>query len=176
VHVVDRQHDHELEALRAVAAELRDPVVVGPAEGQRQLWIQVVARDQAEPGGRVEHRDVDPLDGHRHHLRLGVVVALDREVEPVGGLKPRAGQRLGAVGADSARAAALAVLLHLRVHGGGQPVDDDGAALGAPVRADRKNHPVAEPRVQVPLEEIGRLHDVHVRVDEPEIVFHHTLS
>ena len=31
-----------------MAAELRDPVVVGPAQGQRELRVQVVARDQAE--------------------------------------------------------------------------------------------------------------------------------
>ncbi len=172
VHVVHRQHGHELEPLGAVPAELVDPVVVGLAEGERELRIHVVAREQAEAGGRVEDRDVHALDRHAHHLRLGVVVALDREVEPVRPLQPRAGERLRAVRARGPAAAALAILLQLGVHRGGQPVDDDRAALGPAVGPDREDHPVAELRIQVPLEEIGRLHDVHVRIDEAEVVFH----
>jgi hypothetical protein len=130
------------------------------------------AREQAQAGGRVEDRDVHALDRHAHHLRLGVVVPLDREVEPVRPLQPRAGERLGAVRARGPAPAALAVLLQLGVHRGGQAVDDDRAALGPPVGPDRQDHPVAKLRIQVPLEEIGRLHDVHIGVDEAQVVFH----
>ncbi len=44
--------------------------------------------------------------------------------------------------------------------------------LGRPSAPIGQDHPVAELRIQVPLEEIGRLHDVHVGVDEAEVVFH----
>jgi hypothetical protein len=70
------------------------------------------------------------------------------------------------------------VLLHIGVARPRQPVDDDlggGRALGTAVGADRDLHPVPERRVQIPLEQIGRLHDVHVGVDEPQAVFHDTL-
>src|SRR5215467_3204308 len=36
-------------------------------------------------------------------------------------------------------------------------------------------HPAPEPRIEVPLEQIWRLHDVHVTVDEPEPILHDTL-
>ena len=69
---IDRQHRRELELVRAVPAELGDPVVVGLAEAERQQRVEVVARDQAEPGRREQHRDVDALHRHAHHLRLGI--------------------------------------------------------------------------------------------------------
>jgi len=34
---------------------------------------------------------------------------------------------------------------------------------------------VPELRIEIPLEEIGRFHDVHVGIDEPETVFHEVL-
>ena len=43
------------------------------------------------------------------------------------------------------------------------------------VGVDGKLHPAPEPRIEVPLEQIWRLHDVHVAVDEPEPVFHDAL-
>src|SRR5215467_13681392 len=36
-------------------------------------------------------------------------------------------------------------------------------------------HPAPEPRIEVPLEQIWRLHDVHVTVDKPEPILHDTL-
>ncbi len=39
------------------------------------------AGDEAEAAGREEDGDVDALHLHRHHLRLGVVAALDGEVQ-----------------------------------------------------------------------------------------------
>src|SRR2546425_8176575 len=43
------------------------------------LFRSVVAGDEGQAGGRVEHRDVDALQVHAHHLGLGVVIALDGE-------------------------------------------------------------------------------------------------
>jgi hypothetical protein len=77
-----------------VTGELVNPVVVRLAQRERQMRIHVVACDQAQARGRIEYGDIDPFDRHAHHLRLTVVLALDREIEPVGGLKPRAGKRL----------------------------------------------------------------------------------
>ena len=125
VHVVHGQHRHELQTLRAVFTELVDPVIVGLAKGHRESGIEVVAGDEGEAGGRIEHRDVDALDRHAHHLGLGVVLALDREVQPAGVGEPRARERLRAV--RDARAVPLPVLLQLGVHRRGQPVDDDRA-------------------------------------------------
>jgi hypothetical protein len=34
---------------------------------------------------------------------------------------------------------------------------------------------MAELRVEIPLEQIGRLHDVHVGIDEPETILHDVL-
>ena len=97
VHVVHRQHRHELQPVGAVLAELVDPVVVGLAERERELGIQIVARDEAEARRGIEHRDVDAFHLHAHHLSFGVVVALDREIQPAGVGEPRARQRLGAL-------------------------------------------------------------------------------
>ena len=88
VHVVHRQHRDPLQLVRAVGAELVDPVVVRLADGQRELRIHVVAAEQGETGGGVVHRDVDALHLHAHHLGDRVVVAGDREVEPAGVEEP----------------------------------------------------------------------------------------
>src|SRR5207249_7184193 len=57
VDVVHGQHRHELQALGAVLAEVVDPVVVRLAEGQGEVRIEVVASDEREAGGGIEHRD-----------------------------------------------------------------------------------------------------------------------
>ena len=175
VDVVHGQHRDELQALGAVLAEVVDPVVVGLAEGQREQGIQVVARDEREAGGRVEDRDVDPLHIQPHDLRLGVVVALDGEVQPAGVGDPRSREGLSAL--RRARAAPLPVLLQVGVRGG-QPVDEDQAgraATRAAVDSHRHADAVLERRVQIALEEVRRFHDVHVGVDEPEAIFHDIL-
>src|SRR5262249_4066954 len=173
VYVVDRQHRHELQPLRAELAELVDPVVVGLAQAERELGIEVIAGNQGEAGRRGQHPDVDPLHTHAAHLGLGVVRALDREVEAAGIGQTRAGQGLGAVRA--ARTAALPVLLHLGVHRGGQTVDDDRAPPGLAVGPDHGGDAVFEPLVQVAVEQIDQLHDVHVAVNEAKPVFHDVL-
>ncbi len=135
VHVVDGQHGHELQSLGTVLAEVVDPVVIGLAEGEGEPGVQMVASDQAEAGGGEEDGDVHPFHGHAHHLGLGIVVTLDGEVEATRVGQARARERLGAIGCP--RPAALAVLLQLGVHRGGQAVDDDHAAARTPVRRRR---------------------------------------
>src|SRR5439155_1410144 len=100
------------------------PVVVGLADGQREQRIQVVAGDEGQAGGRVEHRDVDALQVHAHHLGLGVVIALDGEGEAIGVVQPRCREELG--GVRRAAADALSVLLQIGVRRR-QPIDDDRA-------------------------------------------------
>src|SRR5262245_59751770 len=173
VHVVHRQHRDELQPLRAVLAELVDPVVVGLTERQRELGIEVVTGDERQPGRRVQHRDVDAFHRHAHHLSLGVVLAVDREIEPAGVGQPRAGQGLRTV--RDTRAIALPVLLHLGVPRGGQTVDDDRPPPRPAVGAHLEQDTVLEPRVQVAIEEVHRLHDVHVAIDELQAVFHPVL-
>ena len=46
------------------------------------------------------------------------------------------------------------------------------AAFGRPSAPIGRMTRSLEFRIEVPLEEIGRLHDVHVGIDEAEIVFH----
>src|SRR5262249_42034421 len=120
----------------------------------------------------VEHGNVDPFHHHAHDLGLGVIVTGHGEVEPARVEDPRARQELRALRVAAAHA--LAVLLEVHV-GGGKPIDQRQprrAALGPPVAPDLHGHAVLELRVEVALEEIGRLHHVHVGVDEPEPIFH----
>src|SRR4029434_9406132 len=107
------------------------------------------------------------------HLGLGVVLALDGEVEPAGVRQTGPGQRLRAV--RGARAAAFPVLLHLGIHRGGQAVDDDRAPTWLAVGADHAADAVLEPRIQIAIEQFDRLHDVHVAVNEAKPVFHDVL-
>ena len=81
----------------------------------------------------------------------------------------------GCVLVGRARAGPLPVLLQLGVLGGRQAVDDDGAAAGAPVLADREDDAVLESRIQVALEQVGRFHDVHVAVHESQSILHRAL-
>ena len=133
----------------------------------------MITRDEAQTGGGVEHRDVDPFHLHSDHLSLGVVLALDREVEPAGVGEPRAGERLRAVGA--AGAAPFPVLLQLGVLRRREAVDHDRAAPRLAVGPDRRRHAVLEPWIQIPLEQIHRLHDVHVAIHKPQSILHATL-
>src|SRR5437879_5921409 len=72
----------------------------------------------------------------------------------------------------------LAVLLDVGVRNR-HAVDDDqtggGAATRASVRSHRDADPVLELWIEIALEEIGRLHDVHIGIDEPKAVFHQIL-
>src|SRR4030095_16710739 len=72
-------------------------------------------------------------------------------------------------------AAAFPVLLHLGVHRGGQAVDDDRAPTGLAVGADHAADAVLEPRIEIAIEQVDRLHDVHVAVNEAKPVFHDVL-
>jgi len=74
-----------------------------------------------------------------------------------------------------ARAIAFPVLLHLGVPRRGQTVDDDRSPPRPAVGPDLKRDAVLEPRVQIAVEEVHRLHDVHVAIDEPQAVLHRVL-
>jgi hypothetical protein len=175
VHVVEGQHRHELEALGTVAAELMDPVVVGLTEGEGAAGIQVVARDERQPVGRIEDRDVHALHRHRHHLRLGVVVALDREVRcPVSASRDPTAAGCSA----SVPSRALAILLEVAVTGGARPsmtMAPLGPRRGRPSAPHQGADAMPELRIEVPVEEVGWLHDVHIAVDEAQSVFHGVL-
>src|SRR5215475_10218923 len=67
------------------------------------------------------------------------------------------------------------MLLELGVHGIGLIVDHDRAAARAAISADRQDHAAPELGVQVFLEEIGWLHDVHVAIDESQAILHSVL-
>ncbi len=173
VDLVRGQHRHELELVRARLAELVDPVVVGLAEREGELGVHAVAGEKAQSRRRVEHRDVHAFHLHARQLRLRVIVALDREIETPRVGQARARERLGAVRA--AGLVPLAVLLQLGVHGRRQAVDHDGAPLGATVGAERQADAAPEGRIEIRREEVRRLHDVHVAIDEPEPVLHDVL-
>jgi len=53
--------------------------------------------------------------------------------------------------------------------------DDDRSPPRPAVGPDLKRDAVLEPRVQVAVEEVHRLHDVHVAIDEPQAVLHRVL-
>src|SRR5206468_1386546 len=76
-------------------------------------------------------------------------------------------------------AAAHALPVLLQVHVGRRQAVDDGqagrSALRLAVGADRPADPVLELRIQITVEEVRWLHDVHVAVHEPEPVLHGTL-
>jgi len=121
----------------------------------------------------VQHRDIDPFHRHAHHLGLGVVLAVDREVESAGVGETGPRQGLGAV--RGAGPIPFAVLLELGVLRRRQTVDDDRTPPRPAVGAHLEVHTVLEPRVQIAVEEVYRLHDVHIAVDEPKAVLHRVL-
>ena len=175
VDVVHGQHRHELQLVGAVLAELVDPVVVGLADRQRELGIHVVAAHERQPAGGIEDRDVHALHRHAHHLGLGVVVALDREVEATGVEDPPSREQLGALGGPGAHPLAILLQIHVR---GRLTVDDDetgGSAVRAAVAAHGHADAMLELRVEEAVEEVRGVHDVHVGVDEPESILHGAL-
>jgi hypothetical protein len=66
-------------------------------------------------------------------------------------------------------------LLHLGVLRRRQTVDHDRAAARPAVGADLEHDAILEARVQIALEEVHRLHDVHVAVDKPQAILHRVL-
>jgi hypothetical protein len=71
----------ELQALRVVVAVVVGPVVVGTAERRGVGRVEIVIGQDLAPARGVKDADVDALDLHRHHVRLGVEPALLGELE-----------------------------------------------------------------------------------------------
>ena len=92
VNVVDRQHARRLQAVRAMAAKVVEPIVVRPGDGVGQQRVEVGSRDEVESGAGEQHRDVDALDVHALDEGRGVVAGLEGE-QNVGVLQ-RSGQGL----------------------------------------------------------------------------------
>ena len=167
VNVVDRQHRRHLQLVRAVLHEIVQPIVVGAADRGRELRVHVVARHEGEADRREQHGDVDPLHRHAHDLRHGVVAALDREHHiGVGALRDEAAAHPVVLRDVAVIAQRLAVEEPSRpaAHAG-------GAAIRPPQRGGDAR---LEFRVEIFVEQIRRLHDVHVAIDKPVALFHPT--
>ena len=141
------------------------PVVIGAADRGRELRIHVVARQERQAGRREQHGDVNPLQFHPHDLRLGVIAALDRKHHV----------RVGALRDE--RAADAVVLRSVAVVAGRGAVEEPQRAPAHAGRAavdpaQRRGDARFELGVEVFLEQIGRLHDVHVAIDKPMALFH----
>ena len=165
VDVVHRQHRRHLQLVGAVPAEFVQPIVVGATNRVCELRIHAVARQERQPRGRKQHGDVDPFHGHAHDLRLGVVAALGREHHAL----------VGTLGDE--RTTDAVVLRNIAVIAGRQPVEvpdrapaHAGRAAGA--APNRGGDARLEGRVEVFVEQVRRLHDVHVAIDEPVSFFH----
>ena len=165
--VVKGEHGSELQPVGAVLAEVVYPVVVRAAEALGEERVHAVARDEAEAHGGEEDGDIDAFHLHAHHLGDGVVVALDGEAQVRRGARAR--ERLTLIGGDGL--AAFPVLLQVVVAGPGQAVDRHLCAARPSGGAD---DPVTELGVEVAVEQIGRLHHMHIAINEPQTVFHHS--
>src|SRR5207237_10666200 len=86
-----RKNGSEFRLVGTVLAELVDPVVVGLAQGQRELWVHSVAGEQAETSGREQDSEIDSFHLHRHDLGFSVVISFNGEAQPPG--RSRAGGR-----------------------------------------------------------------------------------
>src|SRR5215475_5205960 len=82
VDIMEWKHSSEFQLVGTVLAELVDPVVVGLAQGQGELWIHSVARDEAEATSREQDGNINSFHLHRHDLGFGVVTSFDGEAQP----------------------------------------------------------------------------------------------
>jgi hypothetical protein len=167
IDIMHRQHRGHFQLVRAVLHKIVQPVIVGAADRRRELRIHIVARHERQADRREQDGDVDALHRHAHDLRPGVVAALDREHH-------------GRVGALRHKRAADAVVLRdvaviaegLTVEIPGRPAAHAGGA--APHPPQRRGDARLEFRVEIFVEQIRRLHDVHVAIDKPVALFHPT--
>ena len=165
VDIVHRQHRRHFQLVRAVLAEIVQPVVVGAADRSRELRLHIVARHKGKADRREQHGDVDPFHRHAHDLSLGIIATLDREHDIL--VAARADQRAAdavVLRDDPVIAQGLAVEIPGRAaaHAG-------GAALHPPQgRGDAR----LEFGVEIFLEQLRRLHDVHVAIDKAVALFH----
>src|SRR5262247_667659 len=91
VDIMKWKHGSEFQLVGTVLAELVDPVVVGLAQGQRELWVHSVPGDETETTSREQDGNIDSFHLHRHDLGFGVVISFDGEAQPP--CRSRAGGR-----------------------------------------------------------------------------------
>ena len=159
VDVLHGEHGGHLELVGTMLAEFVEPVVVGAGNGVGELRVHAGPVHEAEAKGGKEDGDIDALGLHGDDLGLGIEATLAGEVD--------SGVRAG----EAQRVADPVVLHRLLLLARRLGIDEEvGEAAKAAFREG--GDPVLEGRVQVPLEQVRRLHDVHVAVNESEPLFH----
>ena len=141
-----------------VAAILREPGVVGTADGRAQLGVDVRAPHDVEAHGREQDAEIDPLPVHVADVRRGIETRGD-------GFRKRIAPRLVG-GEDEPVIGDLAV---------GPPFGvRDGLAVDVAAGLVRSGdlHPPAELLRHVPVIKIRRLHNMPIRIDDTKSVLH----
>ena len=147
--IVLRQHRGDLHPRRVGLAEVVEPVVVGAADRRRERAVHAVQPvGNVEADGGVHHGDVDALHVHRLELGAPVVVALAHRAGRLVGASAHPVHTVGVVDVAGREASAF---------------EEEGAAALAR-RAGDAWGAVGEPRVEVALEQVGGLDDVHIGV------------
>ena len=152
-----QQHD-AAQARVVVAAILREPSVVGTADGRAQLGVDVRAPHDVEAHGREQDAEIDPLPVHVADVRRGIETRGD-------GFRKRIAPRLVG-GKDEPVIGDLAV---------GPPFGvRDGLAVDVAAGLVRSGdlHPPAELLRHVPVINIRRLHNMPIRIDDTKSVLH----
>ena len=173
VHVVHGQHRDELQPIGAVPAELVNPVVVGLAQRERQQRIEVVPGDQPQTRSSDRARRCRrlpspcPSPAPRGRSRA-------RPRSRDGRCRRCASPTSGCVLCVSPRRTRFRYCWRSMSDVGCPSIDRETRwpALRPAVGSHLHGHAVPELRIEIPVEEIGRLHDVHVGVHEPETIFH----
>src|SRR5262245_23725101 len=89
VDIMEWKHGSEFQLGGTVLAELVDPVVVGLAQGQGDLWVHSVAGSETETAGSEQDGSLDAFHLHRHDLRVSVVISFAGEAQPSGRSRAR---------------------------------------------------------------------------------------
>ncbi len=133
------------------------PVVVGARHGVGEARVLVGKGEDAQAAGRKQHGGVDAFGVHRFQLHLTGPAALGvTAIDLLVLIKVAAAVRR-ATGAPG-------VFGHVR---------KDRAEIADVVRGPSARRLIAKLGIDVALPEIGRLHDMHVAVENFESVFRH---
>jgi hypothetical protein len=145
--VVERQERGHLHPRRVRRAEIRRPVVPGPAQRDRERGVEGVHAHHRERAK--EHADVEALGVHRGELRRRVEARRGVVLQHGGG----AFLRVDPPPAERPRERELA----------DRPLAGVGAAAGGGPGCLR-----AEGRIEIAVVEVGRLDHVQVAVEHPK--------